>query len=302
MPDCGRKSARGLTMKLSRLLRGLYEPLLVLLVVGAAAALLYALYHALSGEHRDSICFDAAFDDVSGIKERSSVFFKGMPVGSVGVMKYDPVTDKILVRIDIKDAREIPANIKPYVESSLMGQSSIALRTETTDAASQLLTDVVSQHQAKNRETPYRLDGVRLSRADSLMPGLDARAQKTMAAASDAMVAASDAMAEMKKLAGNWRDLSIAILDIKDRTVNELEKVAITLDKAGDAVNRSESQFKKLGVASEKLGDASDSVKMFIDIIKVKPNALIWGMNDQQHAMLDQQRARHSKYTRQGQQ
>jgi len=288
-------------MKLFRLLRGLYEPLLVLLVVGTAGLLLYALYHAVGGGRGDSICFEAAFDDVSGIKERSNVLFKGMPVGTVGVMKYDPVTDKILVRIDIKNARNIPANITPYVESSLMGQSSIALRTETTDAAPQLLAKVVSQHQAKNRESLYRLDGVRLSRADSLMPGLDARAQKTMAAASDAMIAASDAMVEMKQLAGNWRKLSSAILDSKDKTVSELEKVGVTLDKAGQAVARSEAQFKKLGVAAEKLGDASDSVKIFIDVIKVKPNSLIWGMSDQQRAILDQQRAHHSKLTRQGQ-
>jgi ABC-type transporter Mla subunit MlaD len=302
MSDSERKSARGVTMKLFRLLRGLYEPLLVLLVVGAAGLLLYALYHALGGGRGDSICFEAAFDDVSGIKERSNVLFKGMPVGSVGVMKYDPATDKILVRIDIKNARDIPANIKPYVESSLMGQSSIALRTETTDPAPQLLAAVVSQHQAKNRESLYRLDGVRPSRADSLMPGLDARAQKTMAAASDAMVAASDAMAEIKELAGNWRELSAAILDSKDKTVSELEKVTVTLDKAGQAVTRSELQLKNLGIASEKLGEASDSVKMFMDVIKVKPNALVWGMNEQQRAMLDQQRARHSKRTGAGKQ
>jgi ABC-type transporter Mla subunit MlaD len=288
-------------MKLFRLLRGLYEPLLVLLVVGTAGLLLYALYHAVGGGRGDSICFEAAFDDVSGIKERSNVLFKGMPVGTVGVMKYDPVTDKILVRIDIKNARDIPANITPYVESSLMGQSSIALRTETTHAAAQLLAKVVSQHQAKNRESLYRLDGVRLSRADSLMPGLDARAQKTLAAASDAMIAAADAMVEMKQLAGNWRELSSAILDSKDKTISELEKVGVTLDKAGQAVARGEAQFKKLGVAAEKLGDASDSAKIFIDVIKVKPNSLIWGMSDQQRAMLDQQRAHHSKPTRQGQ-
>jgi phospholipid/cholesterol/gamma-HCH transport system substrate-binding protein len=231
-------------MKLFRLLRGLYEPLLVLLVVGAAAVLLYALHLALSGGHRDSISIEAAFDDVSGIKQRSTVLFKGMPVGSVGVMKYDSATHKILVRIDIKNARDIPANIKPYVESSLMGQSSIALRTETADATPQLLADAVRRHQAKNRETPYRLDGVRLSRADSLMPGLDARAQKTLAAASDAMIAAADAMVEMKQLAGNWRELSSAILDSKDKTISELEKVGVTLDKAGQAVARGEAQFK----------------------------------------------------------
>ena len=87
------------------------------------------------------------------------------------------------------------------------------------------------------------------------------------------MIAASDAMVEMKQLAGNWRELSSAILDSKDKTVSELEKVGVTLDKAGQAVARSEAQFKKLGVAAEKLGDASDSVKIFIDVIKVKPNS-----------------------------
>jgi ABC-type transporter Mla subunit MlaD len=289
-------------MKLFKFLRGLYEPMLVILVVGAAGLLLYALYHALGGGRGDSICFDAAFDDVSGIKERSSVLFKGMPVGTVGVMKYDPATDKVLVRVDIKKARDIPANIKPYVESSLMGQSSIVLRTETTATSPQLLVDAVSQHQAKDRETLYRLDGVRLSRADSLMPGLDMRAQKAMTAASDAMMAASDAMVEMKKLASDWRELSAALIDGKNKTVTELQNVAAILDRTGQAVSRSESQFKKLGVASQKLGDASDSVKGFMDMIKVKPNAMVWGMSEQQRSMLDQQRPRHSKPTGAGKQ
>ena len=147
-----------------------------------------------------------------------------MPVGTVGAMKYDPATDKILVRIDIKKARDIPANIKPYVESSLMGQSSIALLTETTGHTPHLLADAVSQHQAKNHATLYRLDGVRLSRAESLMPGLDTRAQKTMMAAADAMMATSGAMVEMKELASDWRELSAALIDGKDKTVTELQK------------------------------------------------------------------------------
>jgi ABC-type transporter Mla subunit MlaD len=291
-----------MTKKFFRFLRGLYEPLLVFLVVGAAGLLLYALYHALGGKRGNGICFEAAFDDVSGIKERSSVLFKGMAVGSVGVMKYDPVTDKILVRIDIKKAGDIPARIKPYVESSLMGQSTIALRTDTAEATPQLLADVVTDYQAKNRQALYRVEGLRLSRADSLMPGLDSRAQKTMTAASDAMTAASDTMVQLKELAGDWRKLSAALVDGKDQTITELDKVTSTLDKAGQAVSRSELQFKKLGIASEKLGEASDSVKVFMDMIKMKPNALIWGMSEQQRAVLEQQRARHPKPSRAGDQ
>ena len=72
--------------RLLKSLRGLYDPLLVLLVVGAAGLLVYSLLHALGGGRGESICFDAAFDDVSGIKPRSSVLFKGMPVGTVGVI------------------------------------------------------------------------------------------------------------------------------------------------------------------------------------------------------------------------
>ena len=92
----------------------------------------------------------------------------------------------------------------------------------------------------------YRLDGMRLSRAESLMPGLDTRTQKTMIAASEAMMATSGAMIEMKKLASDWRKLSAALIDGKDKTVTELQNVASILDKTGQAVSRSESQVKSL--------------------------------------------------------
>ena len=41
-------------------------------------------------------------------------------------------------------------------------------------------------------------------------------------------------------------------------------------------------------------------MKIFMDMIKVKPNAIVWGMNNQQRAMLEQQHARDSKSTRAG--
>ena len=122
--------------------------------------------------------------------------------------------------------------------------------------------------------------------------------REAVSAAADAMMATSGAMVEMKELASDWRELSAALIDGKDKTVTELQNVAAILDKTGQAMSRSESQVKKLGVASQKLGDASDSVKIFMDMIKVKPNAIVWGMNNQQRAMLDQQRVRESKPTR----
>ena len=348
--------------KLSSSLRGLYEPLLVLVVVGAAAVLLYALVHALGGGRGQGLSFDAAFDDVSGIKERSSVLFKGMPVGTVGAMRYDPATDKILVRIDIKKSGDIPANIKPYVESSLMGQSSIALRTEDAQGKGDLLANVVARQQ-KDRKSPlYRLEGVRLSRADSIMPGLDARAQSAMATASETLEEAKELAALAKEsvatlnkemdsivlapvrevtqglrdfikgpegqsdkglaaevqsvldqieghskslelifngdkeknttglvqltqsVSTDWRSLTAGLLDGKDKALKELMSLARTLDKAGQAVTRSETHIKKLG-------DASARVDGFIEVLKIKPSSIIWGMNDKQRSLLDQQRS-----------
>ena len=46
--------------KLLKTLRGLYEPLLVLLVVGAAGLMLYSLVRALGGGRGQGISFDAA--------------------------------------------------------------------------------------------------------------------------------------------------------------------------------------------------------------------------------------------------
>jgi len=47
------------------------------------------------------------------------------------------------VRIEITKQVDVPANIKPYVEKSLMGQSNIALRTEQQTGTKELLADVV---------------------------------------------------------------------------------------------------------------------------------------------------------------
>src|SRR4030095_12120648 len=161
--------------KFFKSLRALYELMLVLVVIASAALLIGALYHALKMGSRGGVRFDAAFNEVGGIKEGSSVLFKGMPVGTVGKMRYDSATDKILVRIEITKQVDVPSNIKPYVEKSLMGQSNIALRTEQQASPKELLADVVRRHQAGDKDGLYRIDGVELSRLDAIKPGLDTK-------------------------------------------------------------------------------------------------------------------------------
>lgn len=260
--------------KFFKSLRALYEPMLVLVVIASAALLIGALYYALKVGSRGGVRFEAAFNEVGGIKEGSSVLFKGMQVGAVGKMRYDAATDKILLRIEITKQVDVPANIKPYVEKSLMGQSNIALRTEQQTGTKELLADVVRRHQPGDKDGLYRIDGVELSRLDAIKPGLDAKSD-------EAIDVARKTMHRTEELA----EQSNAALS---KASQDLEKVAATLDQAGQAVVRSESQIKKLGSASEKLGSASDNVNGFIQVLKVKPSALVWGLSDQQRTMMNQ--------------
>ncbi len=238
--------------KFFKSLRALYEPMLVLVVIASAALLIGRLYYALNMGSRGKVSFEGAFNEVGGIKEGSSVLFKGMPVGAVGKMRYDAATDKILVRIEITKQVDVPANITPYVEKSLMGQSNIALRTDQQTGTKELLADVARRYQAGDKDGLYRIDGVELSRLDAIKPGLDSK--------SDAAI--DDATKTMHRTAELTENSNAAIT----KASQDLEKVTASLDQASQAVIRSETTLKQAGqaiVRSEsqikKLGSASDN-------------------------------------------
>jgi len=212
--------------KFFKSLRALYEPMLVLVVVASAALLIGRLYYALNMGSRGKVSFEGAFNEVGGIKEGSSVLFKGMPVGAVGKMRYDAATDKILVRIEITKQVDVPANIKPYVEKSLMGQSNFALRTDQQTGTKELLADVARRYQAGDKDGLYRIDGLELSRLDAIKPGLDSK--------SDAAI--DDATKTMHRTAELTENSNSAIT----KASQDLEKVTASLDQASQAVIRSE--------------------------------------------------------------
>ena len=293
------------------------------------------------------------------------MLFKGMPVGSVGALKYESQTDKILVRIDLQSEVEIPANVQPYLESSLFGESHITLKTHPEAGTSATLASITEKHRGSLEEL-HRIAGVRLSRADSILPGLDENAKKAVDAAADAMVEVKamasvskdmlktvnddmdhlvmtpvkETMDELKKIItgpegqqdeglafelknavaeleqsttamnvlfngskdgskkglidltqnidGGWQDIVSTLLEGKEETVTELQKVSAALDKAGKAISRSESQIQKLGTASDKVGDAAKRVDVFMEMLSLKPNAVVWGKNKEQDKMIQQ--------------
>jgi len=357
-------------LRFVKTVRSFYEPLIVVVTIAAAGLLTFALYHATRGSaaKKTQISFVASFNDVTGIKEHSKVLFKGMPVGTVGEMAYDTRTDKVLVRIDIRQPVHIPANIQPYLESSFFGDSHIALKTDDTGHTKQSLAEAAGKPR-RDVSKLYRIEGVQLSKADAILPGFGASAMKTMEAAGQAVVqvqelasiskrAVSSIYSEMnesvilpvkdctdelrrviegpvgrgdqhlagelqslvndleknstalnelfqgtgdghakgllqlgQEAGGDWSKVTQRMVGGTEKAFIDLRQMADSLDKAGKAISRSETQLQKLGEASEKLGIASRSVESFVEMLKLKPNAVVWGMNDAQQAMTEQHRA-----------
>jgi ABC-type transporter Mla subunit MlaD len=104
------------------------DSLMVLLLVTVAGILVFFLHMAMNAQNQATQrSFIAAFDDATGIKLRSNVLFKGIPVGTIGALDYDIQGKKALVRIDLQ--KDVPDHIQPYLVTSLMGEATVDLDT-----------------------------------------------------------------------------------------------------------------------------------------------------------------------------
>jgi ABC-type transporter Mla subunit MlaD len=84
----------------------------------------------------------------------------------------------------------------------------------------------------------------------------------------------------------NWETMVGEVTDGKSKALDEIEEMSKSLKNATDAIAASKVDIKKLGAASDKLGAASDSVNQFVDVVKSRPNSLVWGLNRDQKAKL----------------
>jgi ABC-type transporter Mla subunit MlaD len=84
------------------------------------------------------------------------------------------------------------------------------------------------------------------------------------------------------------------VTDGKSKALDEIEEMSKSLKNATDAIAASKVDIKKLGAASDKLGAASDSVNQFVDVVKSRPNSLVWGLNRDQKAKLNEPPSRRS--------
>src|SRR6202140_2228931 len=106
----------------------------VWLIVGIAAILLLfaGLFFGVQENpfRKPFLTFTVRFDDVSGIHERSKVTFLGIPAGYVKQLDYAPGNRQTAVKVEVVISRKlyIPAAARAYLEPTLLGDASIALR------------------------------------------------------------------------------------------------------------------------------------------------------------------------------
>ena len=146
------------------------------LIVGIAVALLLLAGTFLGVEEnpfrKPFLTFTVRFDDVSGIHERSKVTFLGIPAGYVKQLDYAPGNRQTAVKVEVVIDRKlyIPAAVRAYLEPTLLGDASIALRPAAVDDA----VGTAAEGATGARMTDgAEIVGVRATKLEAVLPGFD---------------------------------------------------------------------------------------------------------------------------------
>ncbi len=191
----------------------------VWLAIGIAAVLLLlaGLFFGVEENpfRRPFLAFTVRFDDVSGIHERSKVTFLGIPTGYVKRLDYVPGNRQTAVKVEVVIDRQlfIPATVRAYLEPTLLGDASIALRVPSSPAGDS------SGSGSDNGPVPKLADGAeiigsRATKLEAVLPGFD------------------DAMAKVEALGGAAGQRLSSIGEVVDRGVGALNN--LFLEKGTD--------------------------------------------------------------------
>lgn len=186
----------------------------VLLLVGVAIFLLLlaGLFFGVQENpfRKPFLTFTVRFDDVSGIHERSKVTFLGIPAGYVKQLDYEPGNRQTAVKVQVVINRNlyIPAAVRAYLEPTLLGDASIALRVPpSTDVAE----DATSTRLADGAE----IVGLRATKLEAVLPGFD------------------ETMAKVQAFGTATGQHLTSIGEVIDRGVNGLNSVFLAKDAQG---------------------------------------------------------------------
>jgi ABC-type transporter Mla subunit MlaD len=151
-------------------------------IIGISVAILLfaGLYFGIADNpfRKPDLTFSIRFDDVTGVRERSKVYFLGIPIGYVRRLDYDPAIDVSSIKVEVVVIKKIklPVTVTAHLEPTLLGDASIVLRP-----AEKQESDVAEKPALLADGAEIR--GQRATKLDAVLPGFDAAMAKVAALA-----------------------------------------------------------------------------------------------------------------------
>jgi ABC-type transporter Mla subunit MlaD len=223
------------------------------LIIGAAVILLLlaGLFFGVEENpfRKPFLTFSIRFDDVSGIHERSKVTFLGIPAGYVNRLEYAPGSRETAVKVEvvIDHNLHIPADVRAYLEPTLLGDASIALRVPSPtegDAARAKAQGEGGLRLADGAE----IIGLRATKLEAVMPGFD------------------EAVAKVEAFGASAGQRLSSIGEVIDRGVGTLNEVF--LDKGADGKTKIDQLITSLqGIIAGPEGQKDQSIAGQLEII-----------------------------------
>jgi ABC-type transporter Mla subunit MlaD len=183
------------------------------------------------------------FEDAAGVHNQSKVTFLGIPVGSVNSIEYAPngTTNIVLVHVFITRDIQIPASVEAYLEPTLLGDSTVALKLSDKEKTRTTFDSL---------KNDAEITGKGLTKIDAVLPGFDA------------------AVAQVKDLGGQIIDTLRRIAVEKDGNKTQLEKLVDSLNSVAVSLNQpgSNSLATELYDTIGNLDRASDDIRRLVDL------------------------------------
>ncbi|HEY0791229.1 MAG TPA: MlaD family protein [Chthoniobacterales bacterium] len=265
---------------------------LTLLAFAFLALVLFGgLFYAVEDNpfRRPALAFSIRFDDVTGVREHSKVYFLGIPVGYVSRLDYEPGTAVPAVKVDVVITRSlpIPATVIASLQPTLLGDATIALGLP--DQRPPESPEAGREPAVATLANGTEIRGTRATKLEAILPGFDAAlatleslASSTGRRLSDAgtvldrsvatfdglfLQKGSDGRTPVDGLIGTLEELINGPEGKQDESIrHQLEAIVGNLRASSDHLNRlSDLQSKDQGSLGQVLQSFQDTADRFRD-------------------------------------
>ena len=255
-----------------------------ILGIGFSLLLIVGLFFAVAHNpfRHPYLTFSIRFDDVRGIHERSKVTFLGIPAGYVKSLDYSPETSELAVDVKVAITRKlkIPANVSAYLEPTLLGDSTIALRLPVRD---QITGQDSNESPANSGSTALLTNGAQIAgrrstRLEAVMPGFDDAMTNVVGliASLQEVIKGLEGQkdqslrSQLQTIVANLEISSESIKKLSDLQSNERRSLGRVLQMFEDAAKKlsqdaeaGQKVIAKIGNASDAVIRAAEQIKMF---------------------------------------